>query len=212
MTAPSTNRYDRLDRLAEEFAERYRRGERPALQEYTDRYPDLADDIRELFPAMAVIEQAEQDRREPAERPAGPAVRTVGDYRVVREVRYPPWWGWRFWWRPPQGESQEIANGTARTAADGSFTIDFIARPDPSVSEKDEPTFTFSVHADVTDTAGETRSGERRVIVGFTALQAVLEAEEWQETGRDVELKIKTTTLDDEGVAAEGVVRIRRLK
>ena len=21
-------------------------------------------------------------------------------YRVVREVRYPPWYGWRYWWRP----------------------------------------------------------------------------------------------------------------
>ena len=24
-------------------------------------------------------------------------------YRVVREVRYPAWWYWTFWWRPPWG-------------------------------------------------------------------------------------------------------------
>ena len=33
---------DLLNDLAHEFAERYRMGERPALTEYTDRYPDLA--------------------------------------------------------------------------------------------------------------------------------------------------------------------------
>src|SRR5205085_1761121 len=38
---------------------------------------------------MVEIERAEEDRREPAERPAaaaGPALQQVGDYRIVREV------------------------------------------------------------------------------------------------------------------------------
>ena len=43
--------------LAEEFLERYRRGERPSLQEYVDRHPELADEIREHFPALVEIEQ-----------------------------------------------------------------------------------------------------------------------------------------------------------
>src|SRR5262249_4873161 len=42
-----------LNRLAEEFAERCRRGERPSLEEYADRPPELADDIRLLFPVVA---------------------------------------------------------------------------------------------------------------------------------------------------------------
>ena len=46
-----------LTKLADEFATRYRAGERPPLKEYIDRYPELADDIRELFPAMVEIEQ-----------------------------------------------------------------------------------------------------------------------------------------------------------
>ena len=45
--------------LAEEFLDRYRRGERPPLKEYADRHPDLADEIREVFPAMALIESLE---------------------------------------------------------------------------------------------------------------------------------------------------------
>ena len=53
MTASSDSRaYGRFDELAEEFAERYRRGERPSVEEYVDRLPEMADEIRELFPAL----------------------------------------------------------------------------------------------------------------------------------------------------------------
>ena len=88
-------------------------------------------------------------------------------YRVVREVRYPIWWSWRCWWNPPQPTPQEIAHGTATTDTDGKFD-GAVRRPArPSVSEKDEPIFQFTVYADVTDTTGETRSrrafGQRRL-------------------------------------------------
>ena len=59
MSNSESEQYDLLDRLADEFAARFRRGERPALKEYTDRYPELADDILELFPAMVKVERAE---------------------------------------------------------------------------------------------------------------------------------------------------------
>jgi hypothetical protein len=55
MSAPFSGKYEVLDQLAEEFAERFRRGERPALKEYLDRYPELAAEIRELFPAMVHV-------------------------------------------------------------------------------------------------------------------------------------------------------------
>ena len=45
MNDPSSGS-DLLAGLADEFAERYRRGERPALSEYTERYPELAEQIR----------------------------------------------------------------------------------------------------------------------------------------------------------------------
>ena len=80
-----------LERLAEEFVERHRRGERPPLSEYTDRYPELADDIRDLFPALVQIEQLKPpaDATEDLERPATPALANLerlGDYRILREV------------------------------------------------------------------------------------------------------------------------------
>ena len=68
----------------------YRAGERPALQEYIDRHPELADDIREFFPAMAEIEQVKEDREEaterPPPRPSAAARSRLGDYRILREI------------------------------------------------------------------------------------------------------------------------------
>jgi hypothetical protein len=131
-------------------------------------------------------------------------------YRVVREVRMPWWWGW--WSRGPQSQSQEIAHGTARTQTDGSFKIEFSAKPDPKVLEKDEPTFVFQITADVTDGSGETRSADRGVRVGYTALEAMLSADDWQTADKAVELKIETKTLDGEPQAAEGSVKIYELQ
>lgn len=132
-------------------------------------------------------------------------------YHVVREVRMPWWWGWwRGGWRQPT--SQEIAHGTVRTDADGSFKIEFTARPDPKVPEKDEPTFVFQVNADVTDSAGETRSAGRAIRVGYTALEATLSANDWQTEDQPVELTLATKTLDDEPQIAEGSVKIYELQ
>ncbi|HKI19016.1 MAG TPA: hypothetical protein VKA15_14105, partial [Isosphaeraceae bacterium] len=49
--------FDPVDDLVEEFLERYRRGERPSLTEYTAQHPGLAERIRALFPALVVIEE-----------------------------------------------------------------------------------------------------------------------------------------------------------
>ena len=55
---------DAVEILAEEFVERHRRGERPPLTEYTRRLPDRADEIRELFPALVVMENLKPARNE----------------------------------------------------------------------------------------------------------------------------------------------------
>jgi WD40 repeat protein/serine/threonine protein kinase len=78
-----------LTRLADEFAQRYRRGERPSLAEYVERYPHLAADIREVFPALVEVEQVKEDHQEAAEQtaaPPAPALQQLGDFRILREV------------------------------------------------------------------------------------------------------------------------------
>ncbi len=90
MPLSESEQFNLLDQLAEEFAERFRRGERPAVEEYTARYPELADDIRELFPAMVKVEQVDEgqvDREgEAAARSAARSVQQIGDYRILGQI------------------------------------------------------------------------------------------------------------------------------
>src|SRR5262249_54203562 len=78
--------------LAEEFLERYRQGQRPSLKEYVERHPELAAEIRQILPAMAVRENsalaAESSAGpEPAAADAVPLpLQQLGDYRIIREV------------------------------------------------------------------------------------------------------------------------------
>jgi hypothetical protein len=75
--------------LAEEFLQRYRQGERPSLQEYTERHPDLADEIREVFPAMALMEHialADESLASPSVAAQTPALTQLGDFRILREI------------------------------------------------------------------------------------------------------------------------------
>src|SRR5262249_15534014 len=90
MAIDDAERYDLLDRLVEEFGARLRRGEQPALKDYTDRYPEPADELGELFPALVQVEHLKEvchdrDEADPA-RTASPPLSQVGDYRILREI------------------------------------------------------------------------------------------------------------------------------
>jgi serine/threonine protein kinase/WD40 repeat protein/Flp pilus assembly protein TadD len=94
--SPGTDR-NPVEQLAEEFIERQRRGEHPSLSEYASRYPDLADAIRDLFPALVMIEElksagAGEDPAGGVGDASGPidaaaaSVERLGDYRLLREI------------------------------------------------------------------------------------------------------------------------------
>src|SRR5271163_2529093 len=92
MNDPISDR-DPVEVLAEEFRERLRRGERPDVEDYARRHPDLAEQIRDLFPALLMVEDlkgtAPPDLTAagtlPSPATAGPLER-LGDYRILREV------------------------------------------------------------------------------------------------------------------------------
>jgi eukaryotic-like serine/threonine-protein kinase len=80
---------DPLDRLAEEFVTRYRNGERPALAEYVDAYPDLAEQIEELFPSLLMMEQIKpaEDNLPPNPQHSLPdSIGRLGDFRILRTL------------------------------------------------------------------------------------------------------------------------------
>src|SRR6516165_5626058 len=89
----SESRSGRVLELAEEFLDRCRKGEKPPLKEYIDRHPELAAEIGEVFPAMAMMENIavadsslEGDDTGRAAKAAKPALTQLGDYRIIREI------------------------------------------------------------------------------------------------------------------------------
>ncbi len=83
----ATSERDPLDVVAEEFAERCRRGEQPALEEYLARYPQWAAELRELLPAAAMMEELRRHKQAARAVASGrEAIERLGDYRIVREL------------------------------------------------------------------------------------------------------------------------------
>ena len=91
MTDPDLLR-NPVEILAEEFLERYRRGERPAMTEFIDRHPELSSEIREVFPALLAIEKAGPhpaalgSPRHNSSRADGFMPDRLGDFRIVGEI------------------------------------------------------------------------------------------------------------------------------
>src|SRR6516165_1671495 len=79
-----------VEALADDFLRRQRGGERPTLEDYCRRHPELADEIREVFPVLIRMEDLRSDG--PDDSTGGVAVHTatrlerLGDFRILREV------------------------------------------------------------------------------------------------------------------------------
>jgi serine/threonine protein kinase/WD40 repeat protein len=93
MPTSDSSRDALLERLAEEFVERHRRGERPALSEYISRHPDLAAEVRDLFPALVQIEKLKPAAGDltgaftaTSDSPAEAIPDRFGEYRILRQV------------------------------------------------------------------------------------------------------------------------------
>ncbi len=89
MTGESASQRDQIDELAESFVARFRAGERPSIEEYARKYPDLAEELRELLPALVMLEQhgsLEDAQGLGSASAQRPAPRELGDFTIVREI------------------------------------------------------------------------------------------------------------------------------
>ena len=78
-----------VDVLASDFIARYRDGDRPTVEEYANRHPELSDSIRRMFPLVASIERIkinEQVGEDGSATLAGRVLSQLGDFRLVREI------------------------------------------------------------------------------------------------------------------------------
>jgi uncharacterized protein YfaS (alpha-2-macroglobulin family) len=117
-------------------------------------------------------------------------------YRVVREVRYPIWWGYYRGIYTRSSDAMEITNGNTVTDAKGEFNITFKAIPDETVSKKDQPTFDYKVSVDITDVNGETRSASTNVSVSYQALKLDIIADEKMNADSIKNIGISTTNTN----------------
>jgi serine/threonine protein kinase/WD40 repeat protein len=82
---------DPFGRIADEFVEAFRQGQRPSVEEFARRYPEHADEIREVLPALVLMEKAKAsvapDQLYPGQAASDAApLQQLGDYQILREI------------------------------------------------------------------------------------------------------------------------------
>lgn len=89
---PLPSEPETIDEVVEEFLARLRGGHQPTVNEYASRFPGLADELAELLPTIAAMEQlgTEEKAGRQMARLAGAAqgtgVERLGDFRIIREI------------------------------------------------------------------------------------------------------------------------------
>jgi serine/threonine protein kinase/WD40 repeat protein len=83
---------DPLGQIADEFVEAFRQGKHPSVEDFARRYPAHADDIRDMLPALVLMEKAksaDEASGAPGQTTGAatpPPLRQLGDYEILREV------------------------------------------------------------------------------------------------------------------------------
>ncbi|MCR5888765.1 MG2 domain-containing protein [Hymenobacter sp. J193] len=137
-------------------------------------------------------------------------------YRVVRRTFWPLYrpYGGRMGYPGPNGRAEvEIINGTTQTDSAGGFTVNFTAQSEAGANKRGGwgPGYVFEVTADVTDAAGETRTGQQSISLGNAALTLRLEVPELLNRDKLPALRLLSTNATGEARPAKGQLRLYRL-
>ncbi|UTN04706.1 carboxypeptidase-like regulatory domain-containing protein [Flavobacterium bizetiae] len=122
-------------------------------------------------------------------------------YTVTRYTSY-----YRNYYTPDSHEI--IASGETKTDASGKFTTDFIALPSKNSKKDQLPVFNYRIKANVTDINGETHEAETTVKVGYHDLVLTTSIPNVIETKNKNQIKLSSTNLNGEFLAAKGEVKI----
>ncbi|GAB2857058.1 alpha-2-macroglobulin family protein [Hymenobacter ruber] len=135
------------------------------------------------------------------------------NYRVTRRELFPLFdygFGGRGIYAPGRGQgSQEIAHGTTTTDAEGRFSLTFTPPlvPKPT-GRRWEPGYLFEITADVTDAAGETRTGTRSLPIGRNPLSLQLTGPNEVDKQHLPAIKLLSTNATGEPLPATGTLRL----
>ena len=109
----------------------------------------------------------------------------------------------------PHGGTQEIAHGTTTTDAEGRFALTFTPPQVPATpGRRWEPGYVFELTADVTDAAGETRTGTRSITIGRNPLGLRLVGPDAADKQRLPAFSLLGTNATGEPLPAIGTLRL----
>ncbi|MDF7813321.1 alpha-2-macroglobulin family protein [Hymenobacter sp. YC55] len=135
-------------------------------------------------------------------------------YRVTRRAFWPMFGRAYNRYIPNQGGEVEIINGTAQTDSAGGFEVKFTAKGEAQGQAKRSPWspgYVFEVTADVTDAAGETRTGQQLINLGSQVLTLRLDVPEQLNREQLPPLQLFSTNATGEARPARGQLRLYRL-
>ncbi|MBP5321464.1 MAG: hypothetical protein J6334_10790 [Kiritimatiellae bacterium] len=129
-------------------------------------------------------------------------------WHIKREVRFARWW-----LGGPADDDPTFAKGETETDAEGRFTITFTPQPKPDVEPEGEPSFRFTVTANVTDGTGESHAASHAFEVGTVAWRASAWIKErWLTPTNRAAANITVNTLNGAPIATKGELGIFALK
>ncbi|NCI47948.1 alpha-2-macroglobulin family protein [Sediminibacterium soli] len=114
--------------------------------------------------------------------------------------------------RYPATPSRQIAQGEARTDANGRFSIAFKALADDINDSIGNPVFEYTIRAAVTDINGETRSANTIVTVGYSALKLLLAATPLAEKDSVQKFSVRTLNFSEQPEPASVSIKLYRLQ
>lgn len=135
----------------------------------------------------------------------------VVQYRVTRST-YFPWWGYRSWRPWPQVSDAEIAFGTTRSNPDGSFSFSFVAEEDSSLANSTRPSYRYTVTADVTDIAGETRTATTSVSASRESVFLSLNVPDEVDASTTIKFDAGANNINGQPLSFDGRLTVTRLE
>ena len=136
-------------------------------------------------------------------------------YRVTRRALWPLFdygYGGRGRYVPGGNQgTQEIAHGTTTTDAEGRFSLTFtppLVPKAPGGRKGWEPGYLFEITADVTDAAGETRTGTRGISIGRNPLTLRLAGPDEADKAQLPTYTLLSTNATGEPLPAAGTLRL----
>lgn len=132
-------------------------------------------------------------------------------YTVTRRVPFIDWPMCKSSISPARQEVI-VAQGNAVTDVYGRFMATFEARPDFGISRSEDPSFYFTVTADVTDQNGETRSASQQIEISYQSVRMQINLQEHLQKESYQPLVIHAENCAGQRELIKGEVLIYKLK